>query len=78
MMKEKFTIKKKSIEIFTPNNNYNYIINDEREKNDKEKITINFLLPNNNYNFMINNEREKTIKKNSQLIFYCLIIIIII
>ena len=71
------TIKKKSMKFLLPNN-YNYIINDEREKNDKEKITINFLLPNNNYNFMINNEREKTIKKNSQLIFYCLIIIIII
>ena len=30
------------------------MINDEREKNDKEKITIKFLLPNNNYNYMIN------------------------
>ena len=36
-------------------NNYNYMINDEREKNDKEKITIKFLLSNiNNYNYMIN------------------------
>ena len=25
------------------NNNYNYMINDERQKNDKEKITIKFL-----------------------------------
>ena len=33
------------------------MINDEREKNDKEKITIKFLLP--NYNYMINDEREK-------------------
>ena len=54
------------------------MINDEREKNDKEKITIKFLLPNNNYNFMINDDREKTIKKKSQLNFYYLIIIIII
>ena len=45
------------------------MINDEREKNDKEKITIKFLLPNNN-NYMINDEREKTIKKKSQLNFY--------
>ena len=28
------------------------MINDEREKNDKEKITIKFLLTNNNYNYM--------------------------
>ena len=39
------------------------MINDEREKNDKEKITIKFLRTNNNYNYMINDEREKiTIK----------------
>ena len=44
------------------------MINDEREKNDKEKITIKFLLTN-NYNYMINDEREKTIKKKSQLNF---------
>ena len=31
--KEKFTIK-----FLLPNNSYNYMINDEREKNDKEKI----------------------------------------
>ena len=42
------------------------MINDERQKNDKEKITIKFLLPNNNYNYMINDE----IKKKSQLNFY--------
>ena len=35
------------------------MINDEREKNNKEKITIKFLLTNNNYNYMINDEREK-------------------
>ena len=52
------------------------MINDERDKNDKEKITIKFLLSNNNY--MINDEREKKIKKKSQLNFYSLIIIIII
>ena len=28
------------------------MINDEREKNDKEKITIKFLLSNNNYNYI--------------------------
>ena len=39
MMKEKKTIKKKSqLNFYIPNNNYNYMINDEREKNDKEKI----------------------------------------
>ena len=54
------------------------MINDEREKNDKEKITIKFLRTNNNYNYMINDERKKTIKKKSQLNFYSLIIIIII
>ena len=37
------------------------MINDEREKNDKEKITIKFLLPN-NYNYMINDERKKNDK----------------
>ena len=50
------------------------MINDEREKNYKEKITIKFLLTN-NYNYMINDEREKTIKKKGQLNFYSLIII---
>ena len=35
------------------------MINDERAKNDKEKITIKFLLSNNNYNYMINDERKK-------------------
>ena len=34
------------------------MINDEREKNDKEKITIKFLLSN-NYNYMINDERRR-------------------
>ena len=58
------------------NNNYNYMINDEREKKDKEKITIKFLLTKNNYNYMI--KEKKTIKKKSQLNFYVLIIIIII
>ena len=38
------------------------MINDEREKNDKEKITIKFLLTN-NYNYMINDEREKNDKE---------------
>ena len=41
------------------------MINDEREKNDKEKITIKFLLPNNNYNYMIMMKEKKTIKKKS-------------
>ena len=55
------------------------MINEKREKNDKEKITIKFLLPNsNNYNYMINNECEKNDKKKSQLNFYFLIIFIII
>ena len=41
MMKKKKTIKEKiTIKFLLPNNNYNYMINDEREKNDKEKITI--------------------------------------
>ena len=35
------------------------MINDEREKNDKEKITIKFLLSSNNYNYMINDERKR-------------------
>ena len=40
------------------------MINDEREKNDKEKITIKFLLSNkNNYNYRINDEREKNDKE---------------
>ena len=59
MMKEKKTIKKKSQLNFYELNNDNYMINDEREKNDKEKITIKFLLTNNNYNYMINNERRR-------------------
>ena len=42
------------------------MINDEREKNDKEKITIKFLLPNNNYNYMINDERRRN--KNLNII----------
>ena len=42
MMKEKKTIK---IKFLLTNNNYNYMINDEREKNDKEKITIKFFTP---------------------------------
>ena len=46
------------------------MINDEREKNDTEKITIKFLLPNNNYNYMINDVREKNDKEKSQLNFY--------
>ena len=33
MMKEKKTMKKKSqLNFYVPNNNYNYMINDEREK----------------------------------------------
>ena len=43
MMKDKKTIKKKSQLNFYLIN-YNYMINDERHKNDKEKITIKFLL----------------------------------
>ena len=54
------------------------MINDEREKNDKEKITIKFLRTNNNYNYMINDEREKNNKEKIKINFYCLIIIIII
>ena len=38
------------------------MINDEREKNDKEKITIKFLLTNNNYNYVM--KEKKTIKKS--------------
>ena len=46
------------------------MINDEREKNDKEKITIKFLLPNNNYyNYMINDEREKNDKEKITIKF---------
>ena len=68
MMKEKKTIKKKSQLnfYFRTNNNYNYMINDEREKNDKEKITIKFLLPNNN-NY--NDEREKNDKEKITIKF---------
>ena len=54
------------------------MINDEREKNDKEKITIKFLHTKNNYNYMINDEREKNNKEKIKINFYCLIIIIII
>ena len=54
------------------------MINDEREKNDKEKITIKFLLPNNNDNYMINYEREKKDKEKITIKFYKLIIMIII
>ena len=39
------------------------MINDEPDKNDKEKITIKFLRSNNNYYYMINDERNNTIKK---------------
>ena len=45
------------------------MINDEREKNDKEKITIKFLRTN-NYNYMINNEREKKDKEKFTIRFY--------
>ena len=34
------------------------MINDEREKNDKEKITIKFLRTNNNYNHMIKRKKR--------------------
>ena len=38
MMKEKKTIKKKSqLNFYVPNNNYNYMINDEREITMKER-----------------------------------------
>ena len=40
------------------------MINDDREKNDNEKITIKFLLSN-NYNYIINDVREKNDKKNN-------------
>ena len=37
-MKDKKTMKKKSqLNFYETNNNYNYMINDERQKNDKEK-----------------------------------------
>ena len=42
------------------------MINDKREKNDKEKITIKFLLANNNYNYIMikeKNDKEKIIIK---------------
>ena len=45
------------------------MINDEREKNDKEKITIKFLRTN-NYNYMINDKKKKMIKEKIQLNFY--------
>ena len=52
------------------------MINDKREKNDKEKITKKFLRTN-NYNYIINHEREKNDKEKLQLNFYLLIIKII-
>ena len=45
------------------------MINDEREKNDKEKITIKFLRTNNNYNYMINDERQKNDKEKITIKF---------
>ena len=36
------------------------MINDEREKNDKEKITIKFLLPNNAVVFIGNNDERES------------------
>ena len=43
-MKDKKRIKKKSqLNFYSLINNYNYMIIDERQKNDKEKITIKFL-----------------------------------
>ena len=45
------------------------MINDEREKKDKEKITIKFLLTNNNYNYMVNDEREKKDKEKITIKF---------
>ena len=73
MMKEKKTIMKKStIKFLLPNNNYNYMINDEREKKRiKKKSQLNFYC-------LIIIIIKKTIKKKAQLNFYCLIIIIII
>ena len=35
------------------------MINDKREKNDKEKITIKFLLANNNYNYIMIKEKKR-------------------
>ena len=43
MMKEKKTIKEKiTIKFLLPNNNYNYMINDEREIMIKKKSQLNF------------------------------------
>ena len=44
------------------------MINDKREKNDKEKITIKFLRSNNNYNYMINDVRRRN--KNLNIKYY--------
>ena len=43
------------------------MINDKREKNNKEKMTIKFLLPN-NYNYMIMMKENKTIKKKIKIL----------
>ena len=73
MMKDKKTIKKVSqLNFYSVNNTYNYMINAERQKNDKEKITIKFLLPNNNYNYMINDERQKNVTKKKSAIKFLL------
>ena len=43
MMKDKKTIKKKSqLNFYVTNNNYNYMINDERQKKIKKKSQLNF------------------------------------
>ena len=47
------------------------MINDKREKNDKEKITIKFLRSNNNYNYMINDVRRRN--KNLNIKYYLII-----
>ena len=44
------------------------MINNEKEKNDKDKI-INKFLRTNNYNYMINEEREKNNKKKITIKF---------
>ena len=45
------------------------MINDEKEKNNKEIIKIKFLLTNNNYNYMINDEKEKNNKEKITIKF---------
>ena len=68
-MKKKKTIKKKSQLNFYDLIIINYIINNKRKINDKEKIRVKFLLSNNNYNYMINDEKEKNNKEKITIKF---------